>query len=370
MLIYRDCSKKSGFRTTNLYRNFPLKSDNAKNPASSNDQSISAENRTITTSKKISFSKQCRYYCEFFGLILLAKVIPLMPYGAIHPLAKCFGFIFFHLDSKGRAVALDNLRAAFGDSYSPSDRARIARQACQNFARTMLCLFWSPNLNPDNYHNYIRIEGLDNHPIHKDKKAPGVYFLTHFSNFEWLSLGSSFAVTPGLVITQTFKNPLLGPIFDRLRVQGGHTIIPPSRALVRMIKLLRAGGKVGAASDLSIDPKHGAVAIKCFGLWTSMSPMAGILAERGGARLVPSQIFPEPNGLFRIVYHPPLELPEDADHRQIAQACWDIMEPMIRKNPELWLWNYKQWRYKPADESGAIYPFYSNTAKRFEEILS
>jgi lauroyl/myristoyl acyltransferase len=331
---------------------------------------VSAENSTSESSlPAVSGFKRLRYKLEFFGLQLVEAVIPRLPYGALQPLANALGFVFFYLDSRGRAVAIENLRVAFGDSYTPAERAHIARKSCQNFARTMLCLFWSSNLTPENYQDYIRIEGLDNHPIHRNKNAPGVYFLTHFSNFEWISLASSFAVTPGLVITQTFKNPSLGPIFDNLRARGGHTIIPPSRALIRMIKLLRAGGKVGAAADLSINPKHGAVPVRCFGLWTSMSPIAGILSERGGAGLVPSQIFPEPNGRFRLVYHPPLALPPEATHQQIAQACWDIMEPMISKNPELWLWSYKQWRYKPSTAPKGQYPFYANATKRFDEIL-
>jgi len=318
---------------------------------------------------KVSRFKQARYRLEWIGLLLVQSVIPRLPYAALRPIANILGLAVFQLDSRSRSVAVENLRAAFGDAHLPADRVRIARRSFQNFAYTMLCLFWTPNLTPENYQHYIHIEGLDNHPIHRDKKAPGVYFLSHFSNFEWLSLASSFAVTPGLVITQVFKNPLIGPVFDSLRARGGHTIIPPSRALIRMIKLLRAGGKVGAAADLSIHPKHGAVPVRCFGLWTSMSPMTGILSERGGAALVPSQIFPEPDGRFRIIYQPPLTPPPEATHQQIAQACWDVMEPVIAKNPELWLWSYKQWRYKPSTAPEGQYPSYANASKRFDEIL-
>ncbi len=313
--------------------------------------------------------KSLRYQFEFFGLRLICALIPRLPYRWIQPIANLAGFLFHYLDSRGRAVAIDNLRVAFGDTYDIAARNRIARASFQNFARTMLCLLWSPNLNHENYQKYMRIEGLDMDPVDGCKNAHGIYILSHFSNFEWLSLGSSFAMGPGLAIAQTFKNPLIGPIFDRLRSLGGHSIIPPSRALVRMIKRLRAGGIVGAAADLRINPRLGAVPVRCFGLWTSMSPMAGILHERSHARLVPSQIFPEPDGFFRIVYHPPLEIPEGSTHQQIAQACWDAMEPIIRKNPELWLWSYKQWRYKPSNAPVGTYPFYSNLHARFENIL-
>ena len=45
------------------------------------------------------------------------------------------------------------------------------------------------------------------------------------------------------------------------------------------------------------------------------------------------------------------------------------MEPMIAKNPELWLWSYKQWRYKPSTVPEGQYPSYANASKRFDEML-
>jgi lauroyl/myristoyl acyltransferase len=159
---------------------------------------VSAENSTPETPQaSVSGFKRLRYKLEFFGLKFVEAFVPRLPYSALRPLANALGFVFFHIDSRGRAVAIENLRVALGSAHTPAERSRIARKSCQNFARTMLCLFWSPNLTPENYQNYIRVEGLDNHPIHRDKNAPGVYFLTHFSNFEWISLASSFAVTPG-----------------------------------------------------------------------------------------------------------------------------------------------------------------------------
>ena len=35
--------------------------------------------------------------------------------------------------------------------------------------------------------------------------------------------------------------------------------------------------------------------------------------------------------------------------------------------PELWLWAYKHWRYRPADAKRP-YPFYSNVSKKFEKL--
>jgi len=313
--------------------------------------------------------KRLRYRFEFLGLRAVAWMVQRFPYDSLEFISGMLGALVFHLDARGRGTSLENLKSAFGDRFSPEDRECIAKKSYQTFARSMLCLFWSPNLTRENYPKFIVVHGCDNHPVHTDPALPGVYFLGHFSNFEWLSWVSSHAIAAGLVITQGFKNEPLGEVFDTLRAGSGHTIIPRARAIVRMLKFLKTGGKVGAAIDMSMDPKMGAVPVRCFGLWTPMSPMASLLAQRASAALVPSLIFPREDGRFDVFYHRPLEFAPGATDQQIAQACWDVLEQKISECPELWLWSYKQWRFRPSSGDTQRFPAYANTSKRFDRLL-
>jgi hypothetical protein len=56
---------------------------------------------------------------------------------------------------------------------------------------------------------------------------------THYSNFEWLSIVSAFAGLEGVVIAQQFKNPLLDPIFLKLRQRSGHRVAPREGAVMQ-----------------------------------------------------------------------------------------------------------------------------------------
>lgn len=303
----------------------------------------------------------------------MAWTIPKLPYGAIRPLASILGSLAYSVDERGRSNALENLRAAFGEQYSPAQRERIARGSYQNFARTMLTLFWSPNLTNDRWKKVLRVEGLDSDPCHRNPTEPAIYFCAHYGNFEWLSHASAFAIQTGPIIFQKFKNPLLGPVFSRLRAVSGHEIIPQERALIRMLKVLKAGGKFGALTDLSLDPKHGTVAIRCFGLWTSSSPILHGLRDRTGAKLIPCECVPQKDGTYLARYLPAVEIPPNASSAEITQLCWNEIERSIRARPELWLWAYKQWRFKPSqgnEEELARYPAYANTAKRFDELIN
>ncbi len=119
-------------------------------------------------------------------------------------------------------MALANLDAAFGDSRTPAEKRRIAVGSYRTFARTMLELFWSPNLSESVARRIARFEGLELDSCHKDPRQAAVYLCLHYSNFEWLSQFGAYTVANGPVIAQRFKNPLIGRIFDRLRSSTGH----------------------------------------------------------------------------------------------------------------------------------------------------
>lgn len=311
-----------------------------------------------------------RQRLECVGLETLIRLIGLLPYPALRSLGNVVGAAVYACDARGRAVALANLDAAFGDAFSPARKKQIARGSYQTFARTMLELFWSPRFTREFADRMVVCEGLERSECHRDPRAAVVYPCLHFSNFEWLGQYCAYAITPGPIITQRFRNPLLGPVFSRLRASSGHEIIPQERAMIRMFKHLQGGGKFGVLSDLNLDPDEGSVIIDTFGgLKISITQIHAALARRTGALIVPCECRPLPDGRYRMVYHPPLEAPPDAQPAEIVQKCWDALEPSIREHPECWLWSYKHWRFRPSGDTSGRYPFYANPAKRFDKLL-
>jgi lauroyl/myristoyl acyltransferase len=306
---------------------------------------------------------------EFLGLSGIVWLIGRLPYGWIRHIARVLGSIVFAFDRRGKEVALANLDAAFGDSRTPAEKRRIAVGSYQTFARTMLELFWSPNLSEPVARRIARFEGLELDSCHTDPRQPAVYLCLHYSNFEWLSQFAAYTVANGPVITQRFKNPLIGGIFDRLRASTGHWVTPQERAMIRMLKHLKSGGKFAMLCDLNLDPSETSVIIDTFGgLKICVTQMQSALALRTGAKIVPLECRPQPDGTYRMVYHKPLEFAAGATAAEITQLCWNVLEPSIHEQPECWLWAYKHWRFLPANDQTGRYPFYANIAKRFDRM--
>jgi lauroyl/myristoyl acyltransferase len=174
---------------------------------------------------------------------------------------------------------------------------------------------------------------------------------------------------PCTVVTQAFKNPLLNATFNRLREVSGHQTIRREGAMLRLYKALLNQRNVTLAVDLTVSAKLPSVPINCFGMQTCVTFGHAWLHKRTRARIIPTHCEPLPDGRYRLVLHPELEIPPGATHQQIAQACWDRFEPVIRCNPAPWLWMYKHWRYRP-ENAPRPYPDYANESPHFAILLA
>lgn len=310
-----------------------------------------------------------RDWLEYAGLSAAAWLVAQLEFRTLRPLADLIGSVVYFLDPRGRRTALQNIEAAFPGKFPKVRKHWIARGSYRTFARTMLELLWAPKITEEFVRNHIVFEGWEHDTYRKDPKKSAIYCCMHFSNFEWLSLVGAYSITRGPVIAQKFKNPFLGPVFNHLRASTGNTVIPQERAMIKMLKHLKSGGKFGILIDLNIDPREGSVPITTFGgLIASVTPAHVALAQRTGAAIVPVECRPLPDGRYRVIHHTPIECPPDTDPGPLVQKCWNALESGIHAYPECWLWPYKHWRYKPR-ENNARYPAYANCSTRFDELL-
>ena len=88
-----------------------------------------------------------------------------------------------------------------------------------------------------------------------------------------------------------------------------------------------------------------------FFLASTGSRLTGSVHLRTGAALVPAFSVPLPDGNWRIVYGPPLQVELTGDRRQdvlrVTQACTKVLEEQIRREPRCWLWMHRRWKTQP-----------------------
>jgi lauroyl/myristoyl acyltransferase len=317
----------------------------------------------------VSLWKSFRYLLEARACRLLAWGIPRLSRRWCVKLGWVLGDLAFRLDRRGRAVALANLECVFGERYTAAQRREIARASYRNFARTMLDLFWAQRLDAATWREWLHAEGFEVVKERLARKGRGAVFLcVHQGHWEWASLAGGWLGFGNVVVAENFKNPRLTALFAALRQHSGQTIIPQENSLLRMLRIVKRGGATGMLLDLNLRPTQAATIIQGFGLQMCVPLLHAVLAARAGALLVPVLTEPRRDGTVRIVALPAVESPAHATAQEIAQRCWEVFEPHLCAHPELYLWAYKHFRYRPKD-AGRDYPFYAHESGAFEKLL-
>ncbi len=309
--------------------------------------------------------KRLRYRVEWLGMRTAFAVIPLLPRARAVSLAGWLGNAWHAMDPALRAVARANVRAAMPELPAPN---AVVRASFRTVAQTALDVPWSARLNTSNFDRYFDVSEFA--PARDAARAGGgVVFVTiHYGSFEWLNIGMGLLGMRGVSAAQDFKNPHIGPMYNRLRTASGTGIATRSSGLLPLFRSLRNGNGAGILVDLTLKPSQPSVIVDFFGLKTCMTFLPALLHLRSKAPVVPILAEPLPGGRCKLAAHPPLGFASGNSESEITREILRHFEGVIRKRPELWLWGYKHWRYRESDNPDP-YPFYANVSSPFEKKL-
>lgn len=299
---------------------------------------------------------------------LFAELVPLLPRKALLGCADALGNLVYEMDSRGRPVALANLRLALGAERTEEELTRIARASYRNMARTMLDLFWSERINAGNIWDFLTLEEHPGMVALRKTGKPILFNGFHYGNWEFSLVLYGYAGQQAATLINDFKNPLVGEIINRLRRKSGQETISRDGSAIKLIKRLKRGHSSGMLMDQALRPEWPSVAVDFFGLPVCVSVMVVEMAARTGIPMVHFWCRPEPDGRYTMVVGEPLTVPKGAHPLEHVQHSMRILEDIVRAQPEYFVWNYKLWRYRPK-ETDLPYPYYANGSGAFEKRL-
>ena len=292
--------------------------------------------------------KYRRYYIYYLGRVLAFQFY-ILPLSVALAIARCIGSVAFTVLGKYRRIAIDNLRAAFGDEKTDQEIRTIARKAFENLAMVAVEMVHFPRINESNIDKYVCME----HPEIVDESfraGKGTIILTaHFGNWELLAMTLRVKGYPGVAIGRKIYFHKYDDYLNSLRKMHDVNVIDREQSPRTFLKILKSNRIVGILADQDVDSVEG-VFVNFFGrpAYTPIGPVA--LAKVTGATIVPAFIVRE--GLHhRFMVEKPVALADTGDKEKdmIAntQAWSDVLESFIRKYPEHWVWVHRRWKTKP-----------------------
>ena len=174
-----------------------------------------------------------------------------------------------------------------------------------------------------------------------------VLLTPHLGCWEYAALASAPLGLRMIVISRPLDNPMLEETIRRFRERTGNVIVHKSEAAREILRILRRGGIVGILADQRAR-KPDAVVVPFFGRPAATTSALARILDRTEALVVPAACVRIGPGRWHYAFHPALDVRRmDAAERRpesLTARLNLVMESLIRRHPEQWLWLHNRWR--------------------------
>ena len=291
-----------------------------------------------------------RYWPTWFAIALM-RVVALLPLSAIEVIGGIFGKLLYWALPERRQIGEINLQIAFPD-HSLEQIQQQNRTCFRNLgiAAFELGLSWWENRR---LLEMCDIEGLE-HLQQAQQQGKGVIILT--AHFTCLEIGGP--VLNHHVPFQVMYKRAHNRLFDAfMRYHRGrlYKAIVDHHKPITLVKGLKKGYAAWYAPDQDFGGKD-TVFVPFFGVDATALTAPARFAQISGAPVVPYYIQRKPHGQgYRLTILPALENFPTGDAEKDALCINQVLESMIMKNPDQYLWVHKRYKNRPADQK-RIYP--------------
>ena len=220
---------------------------------------------------------------------------------------------------------------------------QIATNVLGNYGRIFAEYVHLKNFKNDKLNNHISIEGREYLEKIKNNKQSVVFISGHFNNFELMAMQIDKAEVDCAAIYRPLNNPYLNKIMEKIRKRDiCKKQIKKGRSGTReIIKLLKKGTSIALMVDQR--GREGEKALFFKHLATSTTIPAQLI-KKYNCDLVPIYIERKNKFDFKMYVSKPIKINKNKSSGEITLFINKILEKMILKNVDQWIWTHDRWR--------------------------
>ncbi len=286
-------------------------------------------------------------YLPISILVLLTRILPI---NAVLNFGAFVGAALYYLHVKRRRIANANLKAAFGKKLSREKRKKVVLKMFKNFGLNITELFLMPRMSDKYFGKYTKVRNID-----RIKEAlaggKGIVFLSaHYGNWELCASISAHYGYKMHALARVQKPYFLNDLLNYNREIRGTTVIQKGVQLRQIVKNLKQNNIVGMIGDQS--GRVGQL-LDLFGRPVFIADGTFRIAGKTGSPILPAFNLRHGSGFnHELVIEERIQKREGEDIEEFvkrgAAEYRDLLERHIRKNPYLWLWGNRRWKYTSA----------------------
>jgi Kdo2-lipid IVA lauroyltransferase/acyltransferase len=298
-------------------------------------------------------------WLEYAAVWLILKALGALPRDLARGLAAFVARAMYAVLPKLRRTAEFNLQIAFPE-WGTEQREAVIRGMVRNLGWMAAEFARLPRYNKDNIEEIVILENHENF-LAGQRRGKGVLYLTgHIGAWELSSFAHALYGFPLHYMARPLDNARVDELVNRYRCLSGDRPIFKNESARALLKILRDAGTVGILADQNTMPEEG-VFVDFFGKNACTTTGIARVALHTNAAVVPGYAYwDEGIRKYRLRFEPAVELIRTGDtDRDIfvnTQKFTKVIEGIVRKHPEQWVWVHARWKTRPQGEA-PLYDF-------------
>ena len=271
------------------------------------------------------------YFFFIFGFILRIKIS-----------RKIFSYLFSKIGPifKSKNIINKNLNI-FSENISSFEKDLITKSMWENYGMTFIEYIFLKKYR--NEKNHVSIFGNKNLLIPIEENKPVIFISGHFANFELMSMEITKRNINLATIYRPLNNFFLNPFMEYLRKKYicKNQIKKGISGVRDAIEYIKKGYSVALMIDQRVSEGEN---IFLFGKPALTTTLPAQLSIKYNLKIIPVSIERKMNEKFEIIFDKEINPQNFKNKIELSQKLNNILENMIKKNPNQWIWTHDRWK--------------------------
>tara|TARA_A100001011_G_C14270451_1_gene826752 strand:+ start:985 stop:1848 length:864 start_codon:yes stop_codon:yes gene_type:complete len=244
---------------------------------------------------------------------------------------------------RSKKIIFSNLSKAF-PNLDDLEKEKILKKMWFNYGRIFAeYMFIKDFRNDSEKSNNIIIENPGILEEIKKNSQPVIFISGHFNNFELMAMQIEKSGIDLAAVYRPLNNKFINPIMENIRRK--YICKKQIKKGLSGTKELLLNFKNGTSIALMIDQRV-SQGIQCnlFGQKALTTTIPAQFVKKFNAKIVPVYIERKNNKSFKINFQNQLEFTKDSSIETITTKLNKLLESMIVKNPDQWIWSHNRWK--------------------------
>ena len=275
----------------------------------------------------------------------LLWVLSLLPFPVLYVISD-FLCLFVSRFYRTKVVR-SNLKSAFPEKTEEELRhieKKFYHQFCDNFVEVIKML----SMSKQDIMRRMTFSGLEEaKKRHEAGQKLNFLYLSHFGNWEWIA-SIAYHMEPWCASAQVYHhiyNKVMDKFFLRLRSRFNTLSVSQKQTLRLVLTLLKEGKQpiLGLIADQRPRRKFATTWMRFLNQPTPLITGGETMGERIGANYVYGSMTCVKRGYYKMTIQP-IE-PIEGEEFSYVKQYMRMLEKDIQREPHLWLWTHKRWKF-------------------------